>query len=85
VKTPPNKNVAKLVGVLEQAIKDAQNEGYTQIAIVMSKWGKGYQANFCLDDELAEKNGDGSASVYHLLGTVNMLRRFIEESAGEPK
>lgn len=85
VKPCPSNQTTKVVDRLRDAAREAEKNGYTQVAIVMSKLGTGYQASFALDDELSEKMGDPTASVYHLLGTINMLRKFVEETAGEQK
>ena len=85
VKASPSKQTTKVVDRLREAAREAEEQGYTQLAVVMSKLGTGYSASFCLDDSLTEKTGEPTVSVYHLLGTVGMLRKFIEETAADQK
>ncbi len=74
----------KLINTLEAAIRAAKEKGYNQVALVMAKPGLGYLASFSIDDGRADDSEEpvdlGTAGVYNLLGTVCMLRKFIEET-----
>lgn len=76
---PPSADNQRVITTLEQALRRARDDGYTQVGIVLATPGYGYVAAFSTEDTATEHGNSGQ--LYNLLGSVCMLRKFIEDTA----